>query len=79
MPAALFEKLVAEYVFASLTESAVESMASENAARFTAMTSAHDNVAKKLDRLRQDARLSRQGEITTELLDLITGVEAARE
>jgi F-type H+-transporting ATPase subunit gamma len=59
-----------------LTEAAVESLASENAARFAAMASAHDNVSKKLEELRQDARQARQTEITTELLDLVAGAEA---
>ena len=72
----LLEKLIADYVFALLTEAAFESLASENAARFAAMGSAHDNVAKKLDELRQDARQARQSEITTELLDLVTGAAA---
>jgi len=67
---------MSEYVFALLTEAAVESIASENAARFTAMESAHDSVGKKLKRLMQDARQARQTEITTELLDLVTGAEA---
>jgi len=75
-PIALHEKLMAEYAFALLTEAAVESIASENAARFAAMESAHDNVSKKLDKLRQAEREARQSEITTELLDLITGAEA---
>jgi F-type H+-transporting ATPase subunit gamma len=68
--------LIAEYVFALLTEAAVESIASENAARFATMESAHDNVEKKLARLDKDARQARQTEITSELLDLITGAEA---
>jgi F-type H+-transporting ATPase subunit gamma len=75
-PEALLEKLMAEYVFALLTEAAVESMASENAARFAAMEAAHDNVSKKLDQLRQTAREARQSEITSELIDLVTGAEA---
>lgn len=73
---ALIEKLVVEYVFALLTEAAVESIASENAARFAAMASAHDNVSGKLDQLRQSEREARQEEITAELLDLITGASA---
>jgi F-type H+-transporting ATPase subunit gamma len=72
----LFERLTAEYVFATLMEAAVESITSENAARFAAMDSAHRNVSKKLDELHQQARQARQTEITTELLDLITGAEA---
>jgi F-type H+-transporting ATPase subunit gamma len=75
-PQALLEKLLAEYISALLTEAAVESLASENAARFSAMDSAHDNVSKKLDQLREEARQARQSEITTDLIDLITGAEA---
>jgi F-type H+-transporting ATPase subunit gamma len=75
-PRALLEKLISEYVFALLTEAAVESIASENAARFAAMESAHDNVAKKLEHLREGARQARQTEVTTELLDVVTGAEA---
>jgi F-type H+-transporting ATPase subunit gamma len=75
-PRPLLEKLMAEYVFALLTEAAVESVASENAARFAAMESAHDNVSKKLAGLQENARQARQTEITLELLDLITGAEA---
>ena len=75
-PDVLLEKLAADYVFALLTEAAVESLASENAARFAAMGSVHDNVSKKLEELRQDAHQARQTEITTELLDLVTGAEA---
>jgi len=40
------------------------------------MDSAHENVSKKLEELRQDARRERQDEITMELLDLVTGAEA---
>ena len=75
-PATLLEKLIADYVFGLLTEAAIEALASENAARFAAMDSAHENVSKKLEELRQDARQTRQDEITMELLDLVTGAEA---
>jgi F-type H+-transporting ATPase subunit gamma len=77
-PGDLLEKLIMDYVFALLTEAAVESLTSENAARFAAMQSAYDNVGKKVEELRQEARQARQTEITTELLDLITGVEAQK-
>lgn len=75
-PIALHEKLIAEYTFALLTEAAVESIASENAARFAVMESAHDNISKKLDKLRQAEREARQSEITAELLDLVSGADA---
>ena len=75
-PEPLLEKLMSEYVFALLTEAAVESIASENAARFAAMEAAHDSVLEKLEQLRQGAREARQTDITTELLDLVAGAEA---
>ncbi len=75
-PAVLVETLISEYVFALLTEAAIESIATENAARFSTMDAAHDNVGKKLEELRQTARRARQSEITSELLDLVTGAEA---
>jgi F-type H+-transporting ATPase subunit gamma len=74
--AVLLERLMAEYVFALLTEAAIESLASENAARFGTMASAHDNIAKKLAGLRRQSNLARQSEITSELLELITAAEA---
>lgn len=75
-PAVLLEQLVAAYVVALLTHATVETIASENAARFAAMEAAHANVSRKLDRLRRDAGQARQDEITTELIDLVTGAEA---
>lgn len=72
----LRQRLLAEYVSGLLTEAVIESIASENSARFAAMESAHQNVSKKLDELRQDARSIRQAEITSELLELATGAAA---
>ena len=75
-PAVLHERLVEEYVFARLTEAAVEAIASENSARFATMTSAHENVSKKVDELSSEAHQTRQSEITTELLELVSGANA---
>jgi F-type H+-transporting ATPase subunit gamma len=72
----LFGKLVEELVFAQLTHAAMESFASENAARLTAMKSAHDNIEDKLALMTRLEREGRQEEITTELLDIVTGAEA---
>lgn len=74
----LLEKLTGEYMVAQLTEAATEALAAENAARFAAMESARDNVARKLDTLRLEASRARQEEVTAELLDLITGEQAVR-
>jgi F-type H+-transporting ATPase subunit gamma len=75
-PAVLLERLIAEHVFSLLAEAAVESIASENAARFAAMEAAHDSLTRRVNALRAEASQARQEEITTELLDLVTGVEA---
>ena len=75
-PRQLFEKLAAEYVYARLAQAAVESIASENAARFAAMESAHDTISRKLADLQQTEHDARQNEITDELLDLMTGWKA---
>ncbi|HEX5460978.1 MAG TPA: FoF1 ATP synthase subunit gamma [Steroidobacteraceae bacterium] len=74
--AELLERMTAEYIFSQLTEAAVESLAAENGARFAAMEAAHDNVGKRLRALRLDASRARQEEVTTELLDLVTGEQA---
>jgi F-type H+-transporting ATPase subunit gamma len=75
-PRALLDGLIDELLFAQLAHAATESFASENAARLAAMESASDNVASKLDDLRRVERTLRQEEITTELIDVVTGVEA---
>jgi F-type H+-transporting ATPase subunit gamma len=72
-PQVLLEELIADYVFALLVEAAVETLASENAARFAAMAAAHDNISNRLEQLQQQARQARQDEITNELLELISG------
>ena len=75
-PGALLDGLIEELLFAQLARAATESFASENAARLAAMESAADNVNGKLDDLRRVERELRQEEITTELIDVVTGVEA---
>jgi F-type H+-transporting ATPase subunit gamma len=74
-PQALLEQLIADYVFALLVEAAVETLGSENVARFAAMEAAHDNISKRLEQLHHEARAARQDEITSELLELVTGTE----
>jgi F-type H+-transporting ATPase subunit gamma len=77
LPAGLLcEKLMTDYIFALLGEAVIESVASENGARLAAMESAHENLQKKLAQLRLVAAQTRQNDITTELIDLITGAEA---
>ena len=75
-PLRLLDGLVDELLFAQLAHAATESFASENVARLSAMQAATENVADKLDDLGRLERELRQEEITTELLDVVTGAEA---
>jgi F-type H+-transporting ATPase subunit gamma len=77
LPAAeLLSGLVAEYLLADLVRAATEALAAENAARLQAMTTAADNIDRKLDELRAQERVLRQEQITEELLDVLGGAEA---
>jgi len=75
-PRRLFDELAAEYMFAMLEAAAMESFASENAARFRTMEAAHENIEKKITEFDRAARRMRQEAVTTEILDLIAGFEA---
>ncbi len=65
-----------EYLFTGVAHTLMESLASKNAARLRAMLAADQNIGERLDGLRQSERVRRQDEITTELLDIVTGAEA---
>ena len=72
----LAEQLVEEYFFAELTRAAMEALAGENTARVAAMNAAHDNIDRKLEEMKRQEDQLRQEEITTELIDIVTGSEA---
>jgi F-type H+-transporting ATPase subunit gamma len=77
-PRALVQQLVTELVLADLIRMAMESLVAENSARMQAMSAARDNIERKLVQLEQAEHRGRQDEVTTELLDLITGAEALK-
>ena len=77
-PLRLLERLAAEYVYAQLCEAAMLAFEAENEARMVAMASAKTNVETKLTALVQRERQLRQEEITTEIVELAAGAEAAR-
>jgi F-type H+-transporting ATPase subunit gamma len=77
-PRQLFDELAAEYVFALLEEAAMESFASENAARFRIMEAARDNIQRKTTDLDGFARRMRQDAVTAEILEIIGGTEALK-
>ncbi|AOH87038.1 H(+)-transporting ATPase (plasmid) [Sphingomonas panacis] len=72
-PADLLAKLVQEYVFAQLCEAAAEAFAAENEARMATMAAAKTHIDGKLAALQLEERLTRQSEITAEVVELAAG------
>ena len=72
-PELLMEKLVGEYFFAELVDAAMETFASENAARLETMSAARRNIDEVLEGLTTQQRQLRQEAITEELLDIVAG------
>ena len=54
----------------------VETAASEQGARRTAMKSATDNAGDMIDRLRRTYNRARQAQITQEIAEIVGGAEA---
>lgn len=75
-PDRLFAALASEYLFAEIADALMDSLASENAARLTMMDGASRNIEDKLERLRRDAHVARQDELTTDMIDVVTGAAA---
>ena len=73
----LIESLAEEYLFARLVEGAYETFAAENEARVAAMASAHSGIEDKLEALQAQERLTRQEEITDEVIELAAGARVA--
>jgi F-type H+-transporting ATPase subunit gamma len=78
-PEELLPLLIEEYLFIELYRAFVESLASENGSRLRSMDSAGKNIDKKIEDLLQLYRISRQEEITSEMLEIISGAEALAE
>ncbi len=71
--------LVEQYLFVSLFRALAGSLAAENASRLASMQAAERNIEDRLDALRQKFHRQRQSQITSELLDVMAGFEAARQ
>jgi len=75
-PGQLLRHLTEEYLMASLSCAVMESLHAENYSRLNAMDQAYQNIEKKYDQLQRQFHQLWQEEITTELLDIITGFVA---
>lgn len=77
-PEEMLPRLVQEQMYIDLFQAFVESFAAENAARLASMKNAADNIEELLEDLEGRYRQERQDAITTELMELLSGVEAVR-
>ena len=76
-PERLLLALAGEYLFAELSLAMAEGFVSENATRLAMMQVADHNISEKVQDLEQKERMIRQESITMELLEIVTGEEAA--
>jgi F-type H+-transporting ATPase subunit gamma len=76
--ASLLDRLSEEYVFALLCEAATESFAAENEARVATMAAAGSNIEAKLAGLQSLERLTRQEDVTSEMVELASGARSRR-
>jgi len=77
-PALLLEELIPTAVKISLFQAFIEAAVSEQIARMVAMKAATDNAEKMGRRLTQEYNRARQSQITSELSELMGGVEALK-
>ena len=75
-PATTLGALLGEYLFVALVRACAESLASENAARLTAMQRAERNIGDVLQALQSAQRRERQERIDEELFDLLAGFDS---
>ncbi len=73
----VFDRIVPEYVAGMIYGAALESFASEQGARRTAMESANDNANEMIADLSLSYNRARQGAITQEITEIVSGAQAA--
>jgi F-type H+-transporting ATPase subunit gamma len=75
-PEEILERLLPVYVETQIYRALLESTASEQGARMTAMRSASKNAGELIDSLTLSMNRARQAEITQEILEVVGGAEA---
>lgn len=75
-PEQLLTTIVPRFIELQLYQALLESIASEESARFMAMQNATDNAAVLVDALTLQRNKVRQSNITNEILDIVGGAEA---
>lgn len=77
--AVIFERLLPKYIEIQIYRALLESSASEEAARMTAMENATKNCSELINKVTLLANKVRQAGITKDLMDIVGGVEALKE
>ncbi len=78
-PQVIFDRLLPRHVEIQLFRAMLESEASEQGARMTAMDSATRNAKDMIERLTLQINRLRQASITTELIEIVSGANALQE
>jgi F-type H+-transporting ATPase subunit gamma len=74
----VLEELASKFVEFSIYYSLIDSLSAEHSARMQAMDSATKNANEKVDSLTVEFNKARQAAITTELIEIISGVESMK-
>jgi F-type H+-transporting ATPase subunit gamma len=77
-PEQILERLLPAYLETELFRALLESAASEQGARMTAMRNASKNAGELIDSLTLAMNRARQAEITQEILEVVAGADALR-
>jgi F-type H+-transporting ATPase subunit gamma len=75
-PEEILARLVPVYLETEIYRALLESAASEQGARMTAMRNASKNAGELIDRLTLEMNRARQAEITQEILEVVAGADA---
>ena len=74
----VLDELTAKYVDFNMYYSLIDSLAAEHSARMQAMDNATNNAKERVNTLTVEYNKARQAAITTELIEIISGVEALK-
>jgi F-type H+-transporting ATPase subunit gamma len=74
----VLDELTEKYIQFNMYYSLLDSLAAEHSARMQAMEAATKNAKEKVDSLTVEYNKARQAAITTELIEIISGVEALK-
>ena len=77
-PHAILKQLVPMYITNSIYQALLEANASELASRMTAMSAASNNAENMINTLTVDYNKARQGAITNELVEIVSGANSVK-